>query len=104
MEENQRNMIKSRTRRDLEKIFSSFRQTSGAELQDEFIFPYGITCIWTREDGKIYDASIVWFDPNGVKYSYLKSKKDDACNPNNVRKNEWNLTSRDLLLLEPLSI
>lgn len=75
---------------DLEKIFSSFRRTNGEELQNEVIFSllYYLGARG-REDLRRIKRSDLTFelDSNGAKYAYLKTKKDDASEPNNVRKN-----------------
>ena len=75
---------------DLKKIFSSFNRSNGQELQSEVLFSllYYLGARGREELRRIKRSDLCFtVDSNGVKYAFIKSEKDNASKPNNLRKN-----------------
>lgn len=75
---------------DLETIFSSFHRRTGEELQNEAIFSllYFLGARGREELKRIKRSDLSFgLDSDSVKYAYLKTKKDNVSEPNNIRKN-----------------
>ena len=73
----------------LEKIFSSFNRNTGEELQNEVIFSllYYLDARGREDLRRTKRSDLNFeFDSNGVKYAYLKTKKDDTCEPRFVKR------------------
>lgn len=75
---------------DLKTIFSSFNRKSGEELQNEAIFSllYYLGARGREELRRMKRSDLSFgFDSDGIKYAFIKTKKDNVSEPNNIRKN-----------------